>query len=127
MFPCHQTDAENDRRRLCSGWVGCHGSDLLGLSMALLRGRIGAGTFQAAVDYRSPVPLFASGSEAADHGQAEINCPGTDADPSGRWIWKPIGGTRALVLHPPLSQFAWPRAQLRTHDNDPHPRPRPRP
>lgn len=79
LFQCHQTDADSDVRRLCAGWVGCHGSELLGLRVALIRGRLSEATFQAAVEYRSPVPLFGSGAEAADHGQAEIHCPGGDA------------------------------------------------
>lgn len=54
--------------RICSGcvWPCCGGT-------------ITAVTFEAAVDYRSPVPLFGFGGEAADHGQAEVDCPGTDA------------------------------------------------
>ncbi|MEC3919197.1 DUF6283 family protein [Nocardia sp. CDC160] len=79
LFQCHQTDAGNEMRRMCAGWVGCHGPDLLGLRLALLSGRISEAVFEAAAEYRSPVPLFGSGSEAADHGQAEIDCPGTDA------------------------------------------------
>lgn len=34
LFICHQTDAENDARRVCAGWVGCHGDQLLGLAGA---------------------------------------------------------------------------------------------
>ncbi|WP_280443460.1 DUF6283 family protein [Nocardia brasiliensis] len=79
LFQCHQTDADSDARRLCAGWVGCHGSDLLGLRWGLLRGRISAETFHAAVEYRSPVPLFESGAAAADHGQTDLQCPGDDA------------------------------------------------
>ncbi|OBA60344.1 hypothetical protein A5780_20650 [Nocardia sp. 852002-20019_SCH5090214] len=66
-------------RRLCAGWVGCHGDNLLGLRFALVQGRISGTTFQAAIDYRSPVPLFSSGDEAADHGQAGIHRPSPDA------------------------------------------------
>ncbi|MFJ6140117.1 hypothetical protein [Kitasatospora sp. NPDC092286] len=32
------------------------------------------------VTYVSPVPLFSSGSEAAAHGQADIDRPGPEAD-----------------------------------------------
>ncbi|MFI7195827.1 Uncharacterised protein [Nocardia africana] len=79
LFQCHQTDADSDLRRLCAGWVGCHGDNLLGLRFALVQGRISGTTFQAAIDYRSPVPLFSSGDEAADHGQAGIHRPSPDA------------------------------------------------
>ncbi|QIS08837.1 DUF6283 family protein [Nocardia arthritidis] len=79
LFQCHQTDADSEVRRLCAGWVGCHGEQLLGLRLALVRGRISETTFQAAVDYRSPVPLFSSGAEAANHGQADIAHPSPEA------------------------------------------------
>ncbi|MGW4125664.1 DUF6283 family protein [Nocardia sp. NPDC004711] len=49
---------------------------LLGLRLALIQGRISPPTFEAAIAYDSPVPLFVSGAEAADHGQAEIRYPG---------------------------------------------------
>ncbi|WP_413092699.1 DUF6283 family protein [Streptomyces phaeochromogenes] len=51
----------------------------MGLRVALLERRIDAETFQAAAEYRSPVPLFGSGNEAADHGQADIRRPDRDA------------------------------------------------
>lgn len=79
LFQCHQTEIDSDLRRMCAGWVGCHGSELLGLRLALVQGRISGATFQAAVDYRSPVPLFRSGAEAADHGQTDIHRPSIDA------------------------------------------------
>ncbi|MFC9434780.1 DUF6283 family protein [Nocardia sp. NPDC057030] len=79
LFQCHQTDADSDLRRLCAGWVGCHGDNLLGLRFALVQRRISGATFQAAIDYRSPVPLFGSGAEAADHGQSDIHRPSPEA------------------------------------------------
>ncbi|MEU5609730.1 DUF6283 family protein [Streptomyces sparsogenes] len=79
LFQCHQADAGSAARRICAGWAGCHGPDLLGLRVALLEDRIDEATFQAAVEYRSPVPLFDSGNEAADHGQADIHQPTAEA------------------------------------------------
>lgn len=75
MFQCHRADAESHLGRICAGWVGCHGRELLALRLGLLRGRISEATFKAAVAYRSPIPLFESGAEAADHGQADIRYP----------------------------------------------------
>ncbi|WP_317983968.1 DUF6283 family protein [Nocardia colli] len=71
--------SDSDLRRLCAGRVGCHGDHLLGLRLALMQGRISGATFQAAIDYQSPVPLFGSGAEAADHGQVDIHRPGLEA------------------------------------------------
>jgi hypothetical protein len=41
----------------------------------LLEGRIDPGAYLAAAEYISPVQLFTSGAEAADHGQARISRP----------------------------------------------------
>ncbi|GGX36468.1 DUF6283 family protein [Streptomyces noursei] len=80
LFQCHQTDGDSAARRICGGWAGCHdGTHLLALRIALLAGQIDASTYQAAAEYVSPVPLFSSGAEAADHGQADINQPTDEA------------------------------------------------
>ncbi|MGW2882536.1 DUF6283 family protein [Streptomyces sp. NPDC001233] len=79
LFQCHQNDAASDARRICAGWAGCHdGAHLLSLRLAVLDRRIQASTYQAAVEYVSPVPLFASGGEAATHGQTDADRPSTD-------------------------------------------------
>ncbi|MGW4372017.1 DUF6283 family protein [Nocardia takedensis] len=36
LFQSHQQDAGDDRRRMCAGWVGCHGPTLLALRLALI-------------------------------------------------------------------------------------------
>lgn len=79
LFQCHQTDAESDLRRLCAGWAGCHGKNLLALRLALIQNRITPAIFEATIGYRSPTPLFESGTEAAEHGQRDIHNPGTAA------------------------------------------------
>ncbi|WP_280216722.1 DUF6283 family protein [Nocardia neocaledoniensis] len=80
LFQCHQTDADSAVRRMCAGWVGCHGGgELLALRLALIQQRISARTFEETQGYESPVPLFASGGEAAEHGQRDIDQPGLDA------------------------------------------------
>jgi hypothetical protein len=72
-FFCHTTPA-----RLCSGWCGCHDMDEnLGL-------RITASALRASIDpsvysYVSPVPLFTSGAEAAEHGMRDIAGPSDEA------------------------------------------------
>lgn len=79
LFLCHQHDAESEQARLCAGWVGCHGSELLAPRLALRTGSISEATHRAVLEYQSPVPLFASGAEAAEHGTAEIHCPSAEA------------------------------------------------
>ncbi|MEU3010209.1 DUF6283 family protein [Nocardia asteroides] len=80
LFQCHQADGDSPASRMCAGWVGCHGGhELLALRLALIGGRIQPETFEAAERYVSPVALFGSGAEAADHGQAEIDRPGVQA------------------------------------------------
>lgn len=67
LFFCHQQDG-----RLCAGWVGCHDTQNL-LSMRLHR------VDPSVFDYESPVPLFASGTEAAAHGLSGVTAPAQDA------------------------------------------------
>ncbi|WP_414167157.1 DUF6283 family protein [Streptoverticillium reticulum] len=80
MFQCHQCERGHPGRRVCGGWAGCHGAELLAPRLALLDGHIDGVAFQAIVGYVSPVPLFASGNAAADHGQARVDDPGEDAE-----------------------------------------------
>lgn len=63
LFYCHQNDGH-----LCAGWVGCHDTTHLA---ALRFHEVADETF----DYVSPVPLFASGAEAAAHGLSGIDNP----------------------------------------------------
>lgn len=98
VFQCHQTDRDSATRRMCAGWVGCHGgADLLAPRIAYLDDRIDVDTYSAAVVYVSPVQLFASGSEAADHGQAGI------PDPSSRAVQaiQKVCRARTDLIHTP--------------------------
>lgn len=80
LFLCHQHDRDDERARVCSGWAGCHdGEHLLSLRVAVSSGEITVETADDIRDYVSPVPLFASGTEAAAHGVREIRNPGSDA------------------------------------------------
>lgn len=63
LFFCHRNDGH-----LCAGWVACHDTAHL-LSMRLHR--VHPDTF----DYASPVPIWASGREAAAHGLSGVNRP----------------------------------------------------
>lgn len=77
LFLCHLTE---ENGRMCAGWAGCHdGDNLLALRLATANGRISPETAQFTVGYRSPVPLFASGTEAAIHGMRNIDQPSDDA------------------------------------------------
>ena len=79
LFQCHQHDADSGAARLCAGWVGCHQPHLLAVRLAVFDGRISTATAELCENYRSPVPLFATGAEAAEHGRAEVDDPGPDA------------------------------------------------
>lgn len=69
LFDCHQRTGE-----LCAGWVGCHDMDN-NLALRLAGDDIDPAVF----DYVSPVPLFATGAEAAAHGMRDIEAPGRAA------------------------------------------------
>lgn len=71
LFLCHQTNADDARSGLCGGWVRCHGQELLALRLAVTMGRVDP----AVMAYSTNVPLFESGSAAAEHGKAGITQP----------------------------------------------------
>lgn len=74
-FFCHQQN-----EKLCSGWVGCHDmNNSLGLRMAVSVGLLNSNDYDAALDYKSSVPLFNSGTAAAEHGKLEIKNPNNRA------------------------------------------------
>lgn len=73
IFLCHQQDG-----RMCAGWVGVHGTQLLGLR--LWASGQSDEVVQALLDYESSVPLFSSGSEAAEHGRRDIDAKSPAAE-----------------------------------------------
>lgn len=77
LFLCHQTDAADAAARLCAGWVG--GEELLAIRIGAATGALSPEDVQAAFEYVSPVPLFESGRDAAEHGIFEIEDPGEEA------------------------------------------------
>ncbi len=77
-FLCHQQNG-----RVCAGWLGCHlkaprGRDLLSLRF-LFRSSDDWLAMEEILDYKSPVPLFSSSREAAEHGLTEVDNPDYDA------------------------------------------------
>ncbi|MER5617692.1 DUF6283 family protein [Streptomyces sp. NPDC002215] len=80
LFICHQHDRDDNGARVCGGWAGCHdGDQLLAVRVASITGEITAETTEAIRNYTSPVPLFASGAEAAAHGMRDLHTPGPEA------------------------------------------------
>lgn len=78
VFLCHGKNG-----RVCAGWAGCHGPqvgafDLLALRFGMLFG-IARDVMRAICEYVSPVPLFGSGAEAAEHGLRDVDAPGAEA------------------------------------------------
>lgn len=79
MFLCHQNPPESAQSRLCAGWAGCHGDQLLALRLAGARRDLPPEVVRAAMNYISPVPLFESGAAAARHGVRDLVAPGRPA------------------------------------------------
>lgn len=84
IFRCHLEEKTSTRAKVCGGWAGCPsgkrmGHELFGPRIAVAEGRISPETLRAIMEYVSPVPLFNSGNEAADHGMRDIDNPGPDA------------------------------------------------
>lgn len=64
-FDCHQRDGH-----LCAGWVAAHGAGEL-LALRMQANKIDPSVWS----YRSPVPVFSSGKEAAEHGKRDLDNP----------------------------------------------------
>lgn len=70
LFLCHQQN-----NALCSGWLGCHGPENL-VALRLHHEHVRPEVFE----YESPIPLFSSGVEAAEHGKRDIDNKSDRAD-----------------------------------------------
>ncbi len=80
LWLCHHHDRNSPRRQVCAGWAGCHdGATLLAVRVALATGLLSVANARAVETYTSPVPLFASGAQAAEHGLADLDTPSLDA------------------------------------------------
>ncbi|QIG66761.1 hypothetical protein EVB27_091 [Rhizobium phage RHph_TM16] len=69
VFLCHQQN-----NALCSGWLACHGPENL-LAMRLNHRIVHHDTYM----YETDVPVFSSGTEAAEHGMRDIEAPSEKA------------------------------------------------
>lgn len=75
VFLCHRQDG-----RLCAGWCGTHDmNEALSIRLAAFAGQLDPADVDQVLDYQTPVPLFASGAEAAAHGLADLEQPGQRA------------------------------------------------
>lgn len=75
IFLCHQQNGH-----LCSGWTACHDMrNSLAIRFAV-GNTIDVDDLDAILDFTTPVEIFSSGAEAAEHGQAEIETPGPKAN-----------------------------------------------
>jgi len=98
-FGCHQADGH-----LCAGWVGHRDpADLLAVRIGVIDGRIDPEVYR----YRTDVPLFASGAEAAEHGKRDIAAPSAEARATVekvmavRWIrGEPVTFTASDLVDP---------------------------
>lgn len=73
VFMCHQGNGH-----LCGGWAGCH--DMKNnLGLRFVCELMSDEDLEATLDFTTDVPLFASGTEAAAHGVAEIKAPSDKA------------------------------------------------
>ena len=73
VFCCHTSPEE-----VCSGWAGVDRPPeraLLALRLAVITGRLDP----SALDYVSPIALFGSDREAAEHGRSGIASPPAEA------------------------------------------------
>jgi hypothetical protein len=70
VFHCHTAPD-----LICAGWAGCHDMQE-NLAVRFNWGKIDG---EAVLSYESPVPLFASGAEAAEHGRRDIEEPSPEA------------------------------------------------
>lgn len=84
VFMCHQGTGE-----MCAGWVATHGAENL-LALRLASEEIAAEVWT----YRSPVPVFESGQEAADHGKKEIKKPSDKAERVIERLLRTVPGVR---------------------------------
>lgn len=92
VFLCHQVTGA-----ACAGWAGCHDmTQSLALRLAIGTGTVDESTADAILDYTSPVPLFTSGREAAEHGMAQID----DPTPAAQRAMRKIVRRRATTPHP---------------------------
>lgn len=83
---CHQRDDN-----LCAGWLACHDpKQLLAMRFAAINKSIDPAVYS----YKTDAPVFASGTEARDHGMREIENPGRRASAMAAGLEKLKGGEK---------------------------------
>ena len=72
IFGCHQGDGQ-----VCAGWAGHRDqpADLLAIRIGVINGQLDP----SVLTYRTSVPLFATGAEAAEHGMRDCAEPSAEA------------------------------------------------
>jgi len=79
-FGCHRDDG-----RLCAGWLGHRNPrELLAVRIGVISNHYSA----KIMNYRTDVPLFASGAEACAHGLADVEAPTPKAQAAAAKIVK---------------------------------------
>lgn len=89
LFQCHQQDAGSPAARICAGWIGCHGDQLLALRLGIANGKVNP----IWIEYSTDVPLWPSGAAAAEHGMADLVWPGRAA----REVIRKVAARRGLT------------------------------
>jgi hypothetical protein len=82
MFLCHLFGKEPGDRRVCAGWVATHDMEenlSIRVCSAGKNPDISVETFNRIRDYKSPIPVFSSGAEAAGHGLLNVENPSPEA------------------------------------------------
>lgn len=75
VFLCHQLDG-----CVCAGWAAVSANDdTLALRFAVIDGRLDYATIEKILDYTTDVPLFSTGTEAAERGLRDIAAPSGEA------------------------------------------------
>jgi Family of unknown function (DUF6283) len=90
VFLCHN----DPEKSVCAGWSHLADENTLALRLADAFDR--EVDVQAILDYRTDVPLFASGTEAAEHGKRDIEAPSAEAAETVRKVTT----TRAVLGKP---------------------------
>lgn len=90
LFMCHQQNG-----RLCAGWVGVHDMcETMAFRIACANGDIATEDIEPIIDYKTKVPLFGSGLEAALHGLRGIRRPSGEARAMMTKISRKRGGMK---------------------------------
>lgn len=96
VFQCHQTERGDPGVRVCAGWAAVHGAQphdraLLALRLAEALGTMDPDELAATEAYRTRVPVWESGAQAALHGMGAMS-------PQARRMARKVMARRTDVL-----------------------------